>query len=59
MILEEECDSLILRLVPVMLIIIYHKIKNLKGKQVKEVWVAKSGQICLSYHRTRNDIGAF
>jgi hypothetical protein len=49
MILEEECDSLILRLVPVMLIIIYHKIKNLKGKQVKEVWVAKLGQICLSY----------
>ena len=38
MILEEECDSLILRLVLVMLIIIYHKIKNLKGKKVKEVW---------------------
>jgi hypothetical protein len=47
MILEEECDSLILRLVTVLLIIIYHKIKNLKGKQVKELWVAKKGQIRL------------
>ncbi|MGB6672908.1 MAG: SIR2 family protein [Candidatus Nitrosopolaris sp.] len=52
MILEEECDTLILRLVTVMLIITYHKIKNLKGKQVKGVWVAKLGQICLSYYTT-------